>query len=124
VSARLRADLRDRNLRSGVVEIEGDESRRVSIPALFRELARRGLNSALVEGGEAVHTACLRAGVLGKAYVFVAPRILGGAEGPRLAGDLGHRRVTDALRLTEVEHRVLGEDVLVSGRIAPVEQEA
>jgi diaminohydroxyphosphoribosylaminopyrimidine deaminase/5-amino-6-(5-phosphoribosylamino)uracil reductase len=110
--------------RSGVevLEIPSDDAGRVDPGALFTELARRGWNSVLVEGGERVHTACLAAGLVGRAYVFVAPLLLGGQEGPRLVGNLGRRRVADALRLTEVEHEILGSDVLVSGRLVAGEE--
>ncbi|MCA9753805.1 MAG: bifunctional diaminohydroxyphosphoribosylaminopyrimidine deaminase/5-amino-6-(5-phosphoribosylamino)uracil reductase RibD [Gemmatimonadetes bacterium] len=105
-----------------VLELPESDEGGVSIEATFEELARRGLNSVLVEGGERTHTACLRAGVIGRAHVFVAPRILGGADGPHLVGDLGFRRVADALRLVEVEHRILGRDVEISGRVVPGEE--
>lgn len=92
---------------------------RVLLPELFARLADRGLNSVMIEGGEALHTAALAAGLVQRAHVFVAPVILGGREGPRLVGDLGFRTVASALRLRDVEVETLGEDVLVSGTIAP-----
>lgn len=101
-----------------VLELPADFSGGVDLVALFERLAERGWNSVLVEGGEHVHTSCLRAGVLGRAHVFVAPRILGGADGPRLVGDLGFRKVAGAASLQDVQHEVLGSDVLISGRFA------
>jgi diaminohydroxyphosphoribosylaminopyrimidine deaminase/5-amino-6-(5-phosphoribosylamino)uracil reductase len=92
--------------------------------ALFRALAARGLNSVLVEGGERIHTACLQAGVIHRAHVFVAPMILGGREGPRLVGDLGLRRVADAFTLADPEIETLGRDLLVTGRVVAGEGKA
>ncbi len=84
---------------------------------LFGRLADAGLNSVMIEGGQRVHTSCLTAGLVGRAHVFVAPRFLGGVDGPRLVGDLGARRVSDSLRLYDVTHEPLGDDVLISGRV-------
>jgi diaminohydroxyphosphoribosylaminopyrimidine deaminase/5-amino-6-(5-phosphoribosylamino)uracil reductase len=94
-----------------------DPGGRVDLADLFRRLAARGLNSVMIEGGETVHTAALAAGLVGRAHVFVAPVILGGAAGPRLVGDLGVRRVAEAVRLEDVEVETLGPDVLITGRV-------
>jgi diaminohydroxyphosphoribosylaminopyrimidine deaminase/5-amino-6-(5-phosphoribosylamino)uracil reductase len=101
-----------------VLRTAPDRSGRVDLLELFRRLAERGLNSVMIEGGEAVHTAALGLGLVQRAHVFVAPAILGGAAGPRLVGDLGLHRVADAFRLADVEVERLGVDLLVSGRIA------
>jgi diaminohydroxyphosphoribosylaminopyrimidine deaminase/5-amino-6-(5-phosphoribosylamino)uracil reductase len=77
------------------------------------------LNSVMIEGGQALHTAALAAGLVQRAHVFVAPVILGGREGPRLVGDLGFRTVAAGLRLGDVDVETLGADILVSGTIAP-----
>ncbi len=98
------------------------DAKRVRLEDLLRALAARGLNSVLIEGGEKIHTACLRAGVVDRAHVFVSPRILGGAEGPRLVGDLGLRRVADAFTLADPEVEVLGRDLLLTGRVVSGEE--
>jgi diaminohydroxyphosphoribosylaminopyrimidine deaminase/5-amino-6-(5-phosphoribosylamino)uracil reductase len=108
-----------RDLGVEVVRLGAGPDGRVAIPDLFAGLAGRGLNSVLIEGGEELHTAALAAGVVGRAHVFVAPVILGGSSGPRLVGDLGFRKVADALRLRDVETEVIGADVLVTGTIVP-----
>jgi diaminohydroxyphosphoribosylaminopyrimidine deaminase/5-amino-6-(5-phosphoribosylamino)uracil reductase len=100
-----------------VLRTAPDSAGRVSLPELFRLLADGGLNSVMLEGGEAVHTAALTGGLVQRAHVFVAPLLLGGTGGPRLVGDLGIRRVSDAFRLVDPEVERLGADLLVSGRV-------
>lgn len=100
-----------------VLRLPVDGEGRVDLRALFAALATRGANSVMVEGGGKLHTACLAAGLIGRAHVFVAPTLLGGEGEPRWIGDLGTRRVADALRLRDVEHEILGEDLLVTGRV-------
>ncbi|MFN8176579.1 MAG: bifunctional diaminohydroxyphosphoribosylaminopyrimidine deaminase/5-amino-6-(5-phosphoribosylamino)uracil reductase RibD [bacterium] len=104
-----------------VLRVPAGGDGRVDLTRLFAELARRGLNSVLVEGGETMHTATLSAGLIGRAHVFVAPVLLGGRQGPRLVGDLGLRSVAAGLRLADVEHEILPPDVLISGRLVPSE---
>ena len=116
---------RTKNLRALGVEVVGvarTADGRVDLALVFGELARRGLNSVMVEGGETMHTAALSSGLIGRAHVFVAPRLLGGREGPRLVGDLGRRSIAEALTLLDVEHEILPPDVLISGRLAGSEE--
>jgi diaminohydroxyphosphoribosylaminopyrimidine deaminase/5-amino-6-(5-phosphoribosylamino)uracil reductase len=91
----------------------------VDLDDVLRVLAERGCNSVMMEGGQQVHTTALRRDLVRRAHLFVAPKILGGADGPRLVGDLGIGRVQDAIRLEDVEHEALGEDWLVTGLVAP-----
>jgi diaminohydroxyphosphoribosylaminopyrimidine deaminase/5-amino-6-(5-phosphoribosylamino)uracil reductase len=98
-----------------VLRAAADSSGRVDLADLFRLLAGLGLNSVMLEGGEAVHTSALRAGLVGRVHLFVAPTILGGVDGPRLVGDLGARDTVSALRLADPQWETLGRDALVTG---------
>jgi diaminohydroxyphosphoribosylaminopyrimidine deaminase/5-amino-6-(5-phosphoribosylamino)uracil reductase len=100
-----------------ILTLGAAEGKRVRLEDLLRALAGRGLNSVLIEGGEKIHTSCLKAGVVDRAHVFVSPCILGGTQGPRLVGDLGLRRVADAFTLTDPEVEVLGRDLLLTGEV-------
>jgi diaminohydroxyphosphoribosylaminopyrimidine deaminase/5-amino-6-(5-phosphoribosylamino)uracil reductase len=100
-----------------ILECPSDGAGRVDLAVLFQRLAERGLNSVIVEGGEAVITSVLNAKLARRAHVFVAPSIVGGRSGPRLAGDLGIARISDAIRLERPRVELLGEDVLVTGTI-------
>jgi diaminohydroxyphosphoribosylaminopyrimidine deaminase / 5-amino-6-(5-phosphoribosylamino)uracil reductase len=91
---------------------EGLELELVSGP-LENELARlaaEGVQSLLLEGGPTLATSFLRAGVLDKLLVFVAPTLAG--EGPTL-----FREVADAVDLRRLESKIVGEDVLLSGYV-------
>jgi diaminohydroxyphosphoribosylaminopyrimidine deaminase / 5-amino-6-(5-phosphoribosylamino)uracil reductase len=89
---------------------------RLDLPDLLGKLGERGITHLLVEGGAAVHSAFLAAGLVDRLVLFVAPKILGGGrswlEGP------GPRLMAGALRLDGVEVRWVGEDLLVTGRPA------
>jgi diaminohydroxyphosphoribosylaminopyrimidine deaminase/5-amino-6-(5-phosphoribosylamino)uracil reductase len=83
--------------------------------ALEEELALLGgdgVQSLLLEGGPTLATAFLRAGLVDKLMVFVAP-LLSGA-GPRFLGDL------DApVALSDVDSERVGDDLLITGYIHP-----
>ena len=69
-------------------------------------LAAAGVQSLLLEGGPTLATAFLRAGLVDKLLLFVAPTLAG--EGPALAAGL------DApLSLTRLTSRQVGDDLLL-----------
>jgi diaminohydroxyphosphoribosylaminopyrimidine deaminase/5-amino-6-(5-phosphoribosylamino)uracil reductase len=73
-------------------------------------LAKEGVQSLLLEGGPTLATAFMRAGLVDKLMLFVAPRISG--SGLRFLGEL---EAPVALRALESD--VIGEDLLVSAYI-------
>jgi diaminohydroxyphosphoribosylaminopyrimidine deaminase/5-amino-6-(5-phosphoribosylamino)uracil reductase len=76
----------------------------------LERLAEEGVQSLLLEGGPTIATAFLRAGLIDKLLVFVAPVLAG--SGARFLGELGEPLVLHAL-----EAEPIGEDLLVSAYI-------
>jgi diaminohydroxyphosphoribosylaminopyrimidine deaminase / 5-amino-6-(5-phosphoribosylamino)uracil reductase len=76
----------------------------------LRCLAEESVQSLLLEGGPTLATAFLRAGLVDKLLLFVAPRLSGA--GPRFLGDLGA-----PVDLQGVEVEQVGEDVLLTAYI-------
>jgi diaminohydroxyphosphoribosylaminopyrimidine deaminase / 5-amino-6-(5-phosphoribosylamino)uracil reductase len=90
----------------------GSELELLSGP-LEDELARlgeEGVQSLLLEGGSTLATAFVRADLVDKLLLFVAPRLSG--SGPRFLGDLDH-----PLELSGLEAQRIGDDVLVTAYI-------
>lgn len=58
----------------------------VDLRGLLADLHERGVRRLMVEGGEAVHTAFLGAGVVDELHLVVAPIFVGDARAPRLVG--------------------------------------
>jgi diaminohydroxyphosphoribosylaminopyrimidine deaminase/5-amino-6-(5-phosphoribosylamino)uracil reductase len=69
-------------------------------------LAAEGVQSLLLEGGPTLVTAFLRAGLVDKLLLFVAPVLAG--EGPHAFGDLA-----EPLELLHLRAEPSGEDVLI-----------
>jgi diaminohydroxyphosphoribosylaminopyrimidine deaminase/5-amino-6-(5-phosphoribosylamino)uracil reductase len=91
---------------------------RIDLGDLLDKLGQRGITHLLVEGGAAVATSFLAAGLVDRLLLFLAPRIVG-AGGLDWAQAPGPRRMADALQLSEVSVSRLGADLLVEGRPGP-----
>ncbi len=89
---------------------------RVRFAALVRLLGARGLTSLLVEGGGTVAAEALRARVVDRLVLFVAPALLGG-DAVAAVGPLGLRRVRDAVRVTDLALGRVGQDIVLEGRV-------
>lgn len=78
---------------------------------LLALLAEQGITRLLVEGGAAIATAFLSAGLVDRLYLFDAPLLIG-ADGQPATHSLAVRRLSDARRWRRVEERLLEGDRL------------
>ena len=87
---------------------------RPDLAKVFRRLGEMEMTSVLVEGGAMVNSACLRAGVIDKLWLFYAPRLLGGdGSVPFLSS--GHAQMSEAPRVKNVTLHRFGDDFAVEG---------
>jgi diaminohydroxyphosphoribosylaminopyrimidine deaminase/5-amino-6-(5-phosphoribosylamino)uracil reductase len=100
-----------------VVELLPDNNSRVDLPALMAELARLSVTSVLLEGGAELTASMLAAGLVDKAIVFIAPKLVGGRDAPGPVGGEGVARVADALPVREVTFRRFGADFALIGYV-------
>jgi diaminohydroxyphosphoribosylaminopyrimidine deaminase/5-amino-6-(5-phosphoribosylamino)uracil reductase len=96
---------------------EGSELELVSgdLKEGLARLAEEEVQSLLLEGGPTLAGAFLRADVIDKLVLFVAPKLVGGDDAPPLFAGPGVRVLADAVTVTSVEVSHVGEDVLVTG---------
>jgi riboflavin-specific deaminase-like protein len=104
-----------RDLGATVLCLPTDAGERVDLVALLATLHQRGVGSVLVEGGAGVMTALLRARLVDRLVVCVAPKILGA--GIEAVGDLGIRELARALLMTDASVTPYGVDLVLDGRI-------
>ena len=120
VTSRPERSARVRRLVARGVEVwslPGDGAGRISVRALLRRLARRGVTSLLVEGGAETHGAFFSAGIVDRVAVFLAPRLLGGRSAPAAVGGAGFS-LGAGPRLVDVSIERVGEDLLLTARVA------
>ncbi len=84
----------------------------VSLPALLDELGRRRMTNVLVEGGGRVLGSFVDERLADEAWVFVAPRLIGGAEAPTPLAGRGPARLVDAPPIAHRSIENIGRDLL------------
>ena len=83
--------------------------------AVLADLRDRGLHRVFVEGGPALASAFLEAGLADRILAYVAPVLLGG---DRLSvTDIGVTTIADARRLRVDRFVPLGDDLLIEARL-------
>jgi diaminohydroxyphosphoribosylaminopyrimidine deaminase/5-amino-6-(5-phosphoribosylamino)uracil reductase len=95
------------------------EHGRPSVTALLDELGRRRWTNLLVEGGTSVLGSFLDAVAIDEVHVFIAPKLVGGAEARTPVGGQGVARLQQALALEEWQIERIDGDVLLHGWKAP-----
>jgi diaminohydroxyphosphoribosylaminopyrimidine deaminase / 5-amino-6-(5-phosphoribosylamino)uracil reductase len=89
---------------------------RVPFASLVRALGERGITSLLVEGGGAAAAEALRARIVDRLVLFVAPMLLGG-DGVAAVGPLGIERVARGIRVDGLAVARVGADIVLEGRL-------
>ena len=91
---------------------------RIDLAWVLRKLGAENVTSLLVEGGGQVNASFLLEEWAHRIAFFYAPKILGGADAVRAVAGPGLLTPQEWLRLRDVEWRWLGEDLLLSARVA------
>jgi diaminohydroxyphosphoribosylaminopyrimidine deaminase / 5-amino-6-(5-phosphoribosylamino)uracil reductase len=90
----------------------------VDMAALMKELGKREIASVLIEGGGTTHASAFEAGVVDKVMFFVAPKIIGGREAISAVEGIGADRMSEAVKLENMEAEAVGEDLLIQAYVA------
>ena len=94
-----------------------EKNGRVDLKDLMRKLGSMGVLSVLIEGGAEVNSSALKAGIVDKVVMFIAPMIMTGTDSLCSVGGLSPADLRDTIRLSDVTTRVIGPDLMVSGYI-------
>ncbi len=100
-------------LRSAGADVIITDGERVDLKALMNELAKRKLDSVLVEGGATLHAAMLDAGLCDLLQIYIAPKVIGGTDAKPVIGGKGVSRVADAYMFSAPEITRFGDDILL-----------
>jgi diaminohydroxyphosphoribosylaminopyrimidine deaminase / 5-amino-6-(5-phosphoribosylamino)uracil reductase len=105
-----------KNLGAGVLVVRKDKNGAVNLRYLLRELGKRGITSVMVEGGSDIITSLLKANLVDKMVILTAPKIMG--KGLEAIGDLGVRKVKDAIKFSSFKTIRKGDDFVFVGTIS------
>jgi diaminohydroxyphosphoribosylaminopyrimidine deaminase/5-amino-6-(5-phosphoribosylamino)uracil reductase len=99
------------------VEVWQYEGEHVPLTGLLQDLAQKGLNSVLLEGGGILASHMLTAGLIDKVNFIYAPKLLGGTGATPLSA-LPAETMADSFLLTPPPRvEFLGEDILVEAYV-------
>lgn len=98
------------NLGANIIRTSGE---RVNLNELMCELGKLSIDSVLVEGGAELHASVLRAGLVNKLQVYIAPKIIGGADAKTVVGGTGVEFVRDAYMFKKPEITMFGDDIKI-----------
>ncbi len=92
-----------------------EQNGKVDLQALMGKLGQMEVMSVLLEGGAEVNASALKAGIVDKVMVFIAPKLIGGSGAPGPIGGAGIDKLSEAVSLTDISLDRVGEDILVTG---------
>ncbi len=110
-----------RALGAEVLVLPATDAEQVNLAALLAALGERGLGSVMVEGGAQLITALLRAHLVSRMAVCVAPNILGA--GVEAVGDLGIRSLHDMVTLRNVQIEQYGRDWIITSDVVYAQEQ-
>lgn len=94
-----------------------------TIDQLLERAGKERIDSILLEGGGTLNEAFMREGLIDEVCAFIAPKLIGGADAKTPIEGLGFGKMANALPLTDIRTRQLGDDILVRGLVRHDEPE-
>ncbi len=97
-----------------VLTLDGPDGR-VDLSALMNHLGQTGVDCVLLEGGGQLNEAFLRAGLVDRIMLFMAPIIIGGSTAVSCFHGRGIDHLTEAIPVARMTIQPLGDDFLIEG---------
>ncbi len=91
----------------------------LDLVAALTKLGETGFQHILLEGGSTLAGAMLRAGLVDRVMIFVAPKLLGGLGRSLFSGE-GAATIAEACTLTNLRSRQIDTDILLEGEVQDV----
>ncbi len=101
-------------LRENGIDVMGTGNNSRDLHLVLAELAKREIQSVLVEGGAEVAGAFCDVGLVDKLTFIIAPMIIGGSNAPVAIGGKGAESLIDSFRLHDFETKQHGEDLEIT----------
>ena len=89
---------------------------RADLRSLINWLAGEQYLSLMIEAGSKINWSALESGLVDRVFFYYGPKILGGLEALPLAGGIGRRRRSDAIRVRDITiHHIPPDEFAVEG---------
>lgn len=93
-----------------------------TLQGMLEKAGEEKIDGILLEGGGILNEAFLREGLIDEVVAFIAPKLIGGADAKSPVEGQGFERMSQAVPLHRVVTETLGDDILVQGLVAHLEQ--
>jgi len=107
-----------RDLNVEIIQVESTKTG-LDLSAALVALGKKNLQHLLLEGGSVLGGAMMRAGLVDRVMIFVAPKILGGVGRSLLSGE-GVATISEAFPLMNMRVRQVDTDILIEGEVQHV----
>lgn len=97
-----------------VLRVPQDGAGHVAIKPLLRALGEKGIDSLLVEDGSGIHGAFFDEGAVDEVVIYLAPKVVGGADAPSPVAGAGAARMAEAVVLGRPRAHALGDDLKIA----------
>ncbi|MEN8262371.1 MAG: bifunctional diaminohydroxyphosphoribosylaminopyrimidine deaminase/5-amino-6-(5-phosphoribosylamino)uracil reductase RibD [Nitrospirota bacterium] len=97
-----------------VLTIKSREGK-VDLKKLMKELGKLGITSVMIEGGSTINASALSSKIVDKVLVFIAPKIIGGADSIPSIGGKSPALLKSAYQLKKIRTLSFGDDILIEG---------
>lgn len=112
------ADRRAEWIEAGAeVSVYEAEDNGVPLPELVAALGKRDVQGVLLEGGPTLAFSAVEEGIVDKVVVYLAPKLIGGAEAPTVLGGRGFVPIAKAVRLRVRSFDRVGDDLRVEADV-------
>ncbi|HUI45979.1 MAG TPA: bifunctional diaminohydroxyphosphoribosylaminopyrimidine deaminase/5-amino-6-(5-phosphoribosylamino)uracil reductase RibD [Nitrospirota bacterium] len=96
-----------------------EKNGKVDLKQLLKMLGTYGIMSVLIEGGAEVNASALKAGLVDKVVMFIAPVLMTGADSLCSIGGRSPVKLKQSIKLNHVSLRMIGQDLMLEGYIRP-----
>jgi diaminohydroxyphosphoribosylaminopyrimidine deaminase/5-amino-6-(5-phosphoribosylamino)uracil reductase len=99
-----------------VLFVKSDRGR-VDLRDLVKQLGKKDIMTVLIEGGAEVHAAALKARIVDKVVIFIAPTLMTGKDSLCSIGGLSPKKLVQSIALRDIALRQIGRDIMVEGYV-------
>ncbi|WP_346870877.1 bifunctional diaminohydroxyphosphoribosylaminopyrimidine deaminase/5-amino-6-(5-phosphoribosylamino)uracil reductase RibD [Clostridium sp. UBA5119] len=101
---------------SGVeVVVIPSKDEKVNLEKLMETLGEMNIDSILLEGGGTVNFEALKAGIVDKIQIYIAPKFIGGGKSKTPVEGIGIKVLEEAYGVESIRVSTIGEDILIEG---------
>lgn len=97
-----------------LIKTDRTEKNEIDLCKLMQLLGERKIDSILLEGGGTLNESAFATGIIQKAYVFIAPKIFGGAQAKSPVAGIGVDTPDEAYQMALHDMEQIGDDVVLT----------